>query len=78
MSLPKPTICRMVCYVKEDLAGGGTVPAVIVKPIEDRPAEFPVVIVLLCILDPDSGVYFRNVKHDEAQTPGTWHWPPRE
>lgn len=71
-----PTVGRVVHYTSYGSAGGKypkTCRAAIVTEVSDQ-REDPEEIGLAAI-NP-TGIFFdRQVRHDEAQRPGTWHWP---
>lgn len=77
MSIPVPSIGRVVHFVRPGSADGKHKPAHAAAIITAVPGGkgFEDIGISLCVLNPN-GLYFNeNVKHDEDQGPSTWHWP---
>ncbi len=75
--MDKPSVGRIVHYVAYGTPGGefpaGVCRAAIITEVDVPPDEC----VALMVANP-SGLYFnKEVEHDEAKAPGTWHWPER-
>lgn len=70
--MTSPTINRMVHYMSYGSKDGryeATCRAAVVTEVHDEDN------VGLCVLNP-TGIFFdRNVRLDDDQGPGTWHWP---
>jgi len=64
-----PTVGRIVHYVDRD---GAHLAAIVTEASPDSRY------VNLTVFDPIGIHFFDDVEHDEAQTPGTWHWPERD
>lgn len=81
----KPTMGRIVFYVisrvetPDGVVYGERTRAAVIVSIADEGREL---VNLSLFLDGGNDAHMKStwvtlVKHDEAKTPGTWHWPPR-
>lgn len=72
-----PSIGRIVHYVAFGTPGGeypaGAHRAAIITEVDAK--DTPIMSVGLCILNPTGMFFTRGVLFDDANTPGTWHWP---
>ena len=88
--MEKPSVGRIVHYVAYGTPGGefpaGVCRAAIITEVP-QPGPLPQrngvnvmedpELVGLCIVNPTGLFFNRNLVHDEAKAPGTWHWCER-
>jgi hypothetical protein len=72
----KPSVGRIVHYVAYGTPGG-EFPAGVCRAAVVTEAEPTTEVVGLCVLNPTGQFFNRSLSHNEAKTPGTWHWPER-
>ena len=85
----KPSVGRIVHYVAYGTPGGefpaGICRAAVITEVDvlDSGRVIQVatdgtqVDVGLCVLNPSGAFFTGGVRYDEANAPGTWHWPER-
>lgn len=70
----QPSVARMVHYVSYGTPGGEYLPecrAATVTEVHDAET------VSLCVMNPGGLFFNQQVRYDETNQGGTWHWPER-